>query len=274
MLAPIMMLFTDTHAHLSMVGERLGRAALDALLADYGEAWRASLAEGAPGPLVVDAGTEADDLPRRRLFVGEKPFLRFAAGIWPSHSALIQPKARLAVLESTIASDRVGVSALGECGLDYHHSEGTPEAQRELFAAQIAMAQRFGLPLIVHSRDAAADSLDILQAERPTIPVIIHCFSYGPAELRKFLDLGCFISFAGNLSYKGSAPLRQACALVPENRLLLETDAPYMNPEPARGRPSCPRDVERSYLIAAELRGVKVEELAARVCASAHALFG
>ncbi|MDA8426402.1 MAG: TatD family hydrolase, partial [Treponema sp.] len=167
-----------------------------------------------------------------------------------------------------------GVAAIGECGLDYHHMNGLVGAQRELFVGQIELAERRGLPLVVHSRDAAADTLAVLRECRPRIPVILHCFGYGPGELEDFLALDCYISFAGNLSYKSARPLREACALVPRGRLLLETDAPYMNPEPRRGRPSTSADVERTYAVAAALRSTSVEELAATVSANARTLFG
>jgi TatD DNase family protein len=104
--------------------------------------------------------------------------------------------------------------------------------------------------------------------------VVIHCFGYGPEEARAFLELGCWISFAGNLTYKGSEALRAALALVPDERLLLETDAPYMNPMPKRGKPSSPADIARTYALAAELRGVAVEDLAETVSRNAHRLFG
>ncbi|HUW39570.1 MAG TPA: TatD family hydrolase [Rectinemataceae bacterium] len=266
------MIYTDTHAHLSLVAEELGFAAVSALLLDYEAAWSAG---GAAHALILDPGVEADDLPKRRSLLGDRPFLRYAAGIWPSEEALAEPASQLKRLAAALdAGAAAGVAAIGECGLDYHHMNGPAAAQRELFEAQIELAERRGLPLIVHSRDAAADTLAILGARKPRIPVVLHCYGYGPGELEDFLALGCYISFAGNLSYKSARPLREACALVPGGRLLLETDAPYMNPEPRRGRPSTSADVERTYAVAAALRSTSVEELAATVSANAHSLFG
>lgn len=268
------MVFTDSHAHLRLVAEELGDEAVTGLLQEYDAAWRLT---GGEGPLLVDAGVDADDLPARRELAGDRPFLRYAAGIWPSAEALAEPELHLARLEAAAgAATAAGgpLAAIGEGGLDYHHMNGSREAQRRLFAAQLALADRLRLPMIVHSRDAAADTLDLLTALRPSIPVVLHCYGYGPAEIDAFLALGCWVSFAGNLSYRSAAALREACAALPLERLLLETDAPYLNPEPRRGRPSSPADVARTYDIAAQLHALPVEELAAIVTANARGIFG
>jgi TatD DNase family protein len=272
------MVLTDSHAHLTSVAESLGADALRVILDEYEAA--------AAAPLLVDIGTEPGDLPSRAALLEiarRTSFLRLSAGAWPSAESLADPRSSLAGLEAAVAAaarDGARVAAIGEGGLDYHHMEGPREAQAALFEGQLALAARLGLPMIVHSREAFADTLAIVAAARPSptafeaSPVIIHCFGYGPDEARAFLDSGCFVSFAGNLTYKGARPLREACALVPADRLLLETDAPYMNPMPLRGRPSSPRDVERTYEAAAILRGAEPGELAETVARNARALFG
>jgi TatD DNase family protein len=288
------MIFTDSHAHLSSVAEGLGAGPFAALLAAYAAAGEEAARAGLTPPLLLDPGTEPEDLPARMALLeplrepSRAAFLRLAAGVWPSAENLASPSASLAALEAAIAeAERAGlrVAAIGEGGLDYHHAEGSKEAQAELFAGQLDLASRLSLPMIVHSRDAADDSLALvgraLSGDRAKAgegapsgpPVLIHCFGYGPAEARAFLDLGCWISFAGNLTYKKSEPLREACAVVPADRLLLETDAPYMNPMPLRGKPSGPADIGRTYALAAELRGVSVEALAETVSRNARALF-
>jgi TatD DNase family protein len=276
--------FTDTHAHLSMVAHRLGRPALDALLARYADTVGEPALDGhdsagsanLPEPLVLDPGVEADDLGDRVRLLAGYAFVRLAAGIWPSNEALKNPAAHFALLEKSIkeAGGASSIVAIGEGGLDYHHMNGEKEAQRKLFVMQLDLASRMGKPILVHSRDSAVDSLDILRSERPSVPVVLHCFGYGPDEAKAFLDCGCYISFAGNLTYRKAGALREACALVPAERLLLETDSPYMNPEPFRGRPSTPLDVERCYSAAATIRGIAIEELALLVSATAHRLFG
>jgi TatD DNase family protein len=289
------MTFTDSHAHLPSVADKLGAEALRAILESYAEAGAAAAREGRTGPLLLDPGTEPGDLPGRiALLEGAiaSGFLRLAAGIWPSAENLASPARSLAALESAIgdasrvassggdARAAVRIAAIGEGGLDYHHMEGSKAAQFELFSGQLDLASRLGLPMIVHSREAAADTLALIAAARPgpaslrAAPILIHCFGYGPEEARAFLDAGCWISFAGNLTYKGSEALRAALALVPEERLLLETDSPYMNPMPRRGKPSSPVDIERTFVAAAEIRGLAVEALAERVSGNARLLFG
>jgi TatD DNase family protein len=281
------MIFTDSHAHLSSVAEELGAASLSSLLDDYAAAAEAAAREGHPTPLLLDPGTEPDDLPKRvdLLRPPERAsYLRLAAGVWPSAGSLSSPSRSLETLEDAIAeASRAGirVAAIGEGGLDYHHMEGPREAQAELFSGQLALASRLSIPMIVHSREAAADTLALVESALAGSrgagrgrAVVIHCFGYGPDEARAFLALGCLVSFAGNLGYKGSEPLRAALALVPDDRLLLETDAPYMNPPPRRGRPSSPADIGRTYALAAELRGVPVEALAETVSRNARRLFG
>ena len=273
------MIFTDTHAHLSLISEELGAEALGSLLGAYAEAHAEAVSEGRLCPILLDPGVEPKDLPERLDLVGGNPpsFLRLAGGVWPSAENLASPASSLDCLSASIAEmSRRGirVAAIGEGGLDYHHMDGSKALQAELFEGQIALASSLGLPLIVHSRDASADTLSLIANAGISTPVIIHCFSYGSVELAGFLDLGCWISFAGNLTYKKSGALREACAMVPEDRFLLETDAPYMNPMPRRGTSATPLDVERTYAAAAELRGVGIVELAETVTSNAHSLFG
>jgi len=273
--------FTDSHAHLPMVAEELGAAALDGVLAEYEAAAASASREGRAPPLLLDAGTDPGDLGARVELMAparRSAFLRLSAGVWPSAENLASPVASLAALESAVDAARRGgveIAAIGEGGLDYHHMEGSRAAQVELFEGQLELASRLGLPMIVHSREAFADTLAIVAgAARAGLRVLIHCFGYGSAEARAFLDSGCFVSFAGNLTYKGADALREACAAVPADRLLLETDAPYMNPMPRRGRPGSPLDVCRTYEAAAALRGAGVEELAETVSLNARTLFG
>lgn len=278
------MTFSDTHAHLSLVAEELGIDALRGVIAEYEAARAGAAKEGRGGPLLVDPGVDAGDLGPRAALLGEAgalpgdgSFLRLAAGVWPSAAALADPSAAAAALEASVAESAIAgrpCAAIGECGLDYHHMEGPRERQMELFEAQLALAGRLGLPLVVHSRDAFDDTLALLAGARLSRPIVVHCFGYGAREARALLDLGCYVSFAGNLTYKKSGALRDACALVPLDRLLLETDAPYMCPEPRRGRPSTPLDVGRTYAAAAAVRGAAVAELSQAVSDNAVAIFG
>jgi TatD DNase family protein len=129
------------------------------------------------------------------------------------------------------------------------------------------------LPVIIHSRDAPEETVEIL-GRYADVHGVIHCFSYTQAEAKIFLDMGYFISFAGNLTYKNAGVLRDACRAVPVSRLLLETDCPYLAPVPFRGKPADPGMVEENYKLAAELRETNVVTLAEQITANVKELFG
>jgi TatD DNase family protein len=135
---------------------------------------------------------------------------------------------------------RPRVVAVGECGLDYHYDHSARDVQREAFAAQVALAHDCHLPLVIHTREAWADTLSILAAEGVPETTVFHCFTGGPDEARRCLDLGAHLSFSGIVSFKTADDVRAAAALCPDDRLLVETDAPYLAPVPHRGRPNEP----------------------------------
>ncbi len=264
------LLYTDTHAHLSLCEQRIGRHKLFSLLDEYEELRRGSA--DSPKPFIVDVGTEAGDLAPRLGVFGRYAWLKFSAGIWPSQTALDNQDESLSRLKDDCASGRV--AAIGECGLDYFHMDGSRGAQIRLFEKQIELAGEQSLPLIVHSRDAFEDTFSVLKTGGARLRAIIHCFSYSPAEAEQFLSLGFYLSFAGNLSYRNAPQLREALRLVPDSRLLLETDAPYLNPEPLRGKPASSADIARTYEIAAGLRNSTADKLAGIVQQNAGIIFG
>ena len=264
------MFYTDTHAHLSFCKQRIGFQKLFSLLDRYDELWRSSV--DLPKPFIVDVGTEAGDVSSRLGAFGRYSWLKFSAGIWPSRAALEHQDESLIRLKDDCNSERI--SAVGECGLDYFHMAGSRDAQIRLFEKQIEVARERKLPLIVHSRDAFDDTFSVLKAGATSLKVIIHCFSYSPAEAEQFLSLGFYLSFAGNLSYRNAPQLREALCKVPDSRLLLETDAPYLNPEPLRGKPATSADIVRTYEIAAGLRNSTSEKLAEIVQQNAETIFG
>lgn len=242
--------YTDSHAHLSYVAERLGEAEIERVAALY---------EGS-GALILDPGVEPGDFKARKARFGGYGFVRFAAGVWPDPTPFASLDAALASLEHDIRDG--ACAAVGECGLDYHWRHGGPEAQERLFRGQAELAARYGKPLIVHSREAYDDTLRVVKEYAAKVPTVIHCFGYGADEAEAFLKAGCYISFAGNLTYPKADPLRRALAITPGDKLLLETDAPYMNPLPRRGKDSSPLDIGRSYEAAALIRAAELEELA------------
>lgn len=163
--------------------------------------------------------------------------------------------------------------AIGECGLDYFYEHSPRDEQREAFSTQIALAKRYGLALVVHTRDAWDDTLDILTSDGPPEQFVIHCFSGGPAEARRCLELGAYLSFSGIVTFKNAGTVREAAELCPSDRILIETDAPYLAPVPHRGKPNEPGFVAIVGAALAELRGVAADRFGAQVRANTAALF-
>ncbi|MEO6651798.1 MAG: TatD family hydrolase [Ilumatobacteraceae bacterium] len=169
--------------------------------------------------------------------------------------------------------DRPRVVAVGEAGLDYFYEHSPRPAQAKAFASQIQLAQEHDLPLIIHTRDAWADTFAILDAEGVPDRTILHCFTGGPDEARKGLDRNMFVSFSGIVTFKSAADVQAAARLVPDANLLIETDAPYLAPVPHRGKPNQPAWVADTARFVADLRDVAVDELAALTYANGLAAF-
>jgi TatD DNase family protein len=163
--------------------------------------------------------------------------------------------------------------AIGETGLDFYHDYAPRADQERAFSAQIALAREVGKPLVIHTRAAEQDTLAQLAAEAQGVSVVLHCFSM-PAYLEECLQRGYAISFAGNVTYKSAADLADAARRVPDERLLVETDAPYLTPQAVRKHPNQPAFVAHTAAFLAQLRGVTVEELGAAVQGTAARVFG
>jgi TatD DNase family protein len=161
--------------------------------------------------------------------------------------------------------------AIGETGLDYYRDYAPHEAQRQLFQAHLALAEELGRPVVIHCRAADADVARALGDFDGT--VILHCFS-SPGLLRPALDRGYYVSFAGNVTYPNAYDLRSAAHEIPDERLLAETDSPYLSPQPRRGRPNEPANLVHTVAALAELRGLAPEELAVQLDRNADAAFG
>jgi TatD DNase family protein len=136
--------------------------------------------------------------------------------------------------------DRPGVVAVGECGLDYYYDHSPRDTQRAMFAAQVQLAHQLDLALVIHTRDAWPDTFDVLDAEGVPERTVFHCFTGGPDEARSALDRGAFLSFSGIVTFKNAPEVREAAALAPHDRYLVETDAPYLAPVPNRGKKNQP----------------------------------
>src|ERR1700683_3953251 len=175
-----------------------------------------------------------------------------------------------------VARTRNGkVVALGEAGLDYHYDNSPREAQERGFRSHIAAARETGLPLVIHSREADDDTARILEEEtgQGAFPAVLHCFTGGPDLARRAIALGLFISFTGILTFKNSTALRAIAAELPPDRILVETDAPYLAPSPFRGKRNEPAYVGEVAKVLAEARGVPFEEIAQQTTANFFALF-
>jgi TatD DNase family protein len=256
----------DTHCHF-------------ALLADAGEALYSIIhnAKKVDVNSYVDISVGTGDFVRRSALVKEAAGVS-GAGIWmtagispyyagrrvPGDVDLVQRQARGESM----------VIAIGEIGLDYHHDWGSRAQQMELFSEQVEAAEGLDLPVVVHMRDSDADTLDVLGRRKPARGGIIHCFSSGTESARGFLDLGFYLSFAGNLTYRGSNAVREAARFVPSDRYLVETDSPYLSPGGLRGRRNEPGFLKITAEFLAELRGVPFERLAEETTRNAEAALG
>jgi TatD DNase family protein len=177
------------------------------------------------------------------------------------------------VLDEALASHPGLVVAVGECGLDYHYDHSPRPVQRAMFAAQIALAKERDLTLVVHTREAWDDTIDILSgADRPE-RVVVHCFTGGPDEARRCLELDAFLSFSGIVTFKTAEDVRGAAALCPLDRLLVETDAPFLAPVPHRGEDNRPALVPVVGRAVATVKSITAEELSASSRAAAHVAF-
>lgn len=201
------------------------------------------------------------------------PHVLAGAGIHP-HSALTATPEALTELESILArADENRVAAVGECGLDYHYDFAPRDAQKACFDAQIALSVKYGLPLVIHDREAHADTLELLRPY-PAARGVFHCYS-GSAEMAAIVvKMGYYISFAGSVTFKNAHRLRDAARAVPAGRLLVETDAPYLAPEPFRGRRGDSRMITHILRVLAEVRGETPEALEELTWENARRLLG
>lgn len=251
---------TDTHIHLHFPQYDADRDAVIRCAIEGGVRY------------FVNVGTDLEDS-RKALAVAETyPEVYAAIGYHP-HETQHAREADLAALEKLLSHPKV--VALGEVGLDYFHEHSPRDVQKQLLATFLGWYERSGKPLMIHCRDAYDDLLAILKDHsRAPYRGTLHCYSSDAATMQKFVDLGFHISFGGALTYKKNDRLREACALCPKDRLLLETDAPYLAPQSRRGERNEPLYVVETAACAAKLHGMSVETLADLTTTNARKLFG
>ena len=167
------------------------------------------------------------------------------------------------------------VVAIGETGLDYYYNHSPKETQRAAFARFIELAHRVKKPVVCHIRDAHEEAREILVAGRAIeLGCVIHCFTGTPDDARAYAELGCYVSFSGIVTYKTAQPLRDAVPLVPKDRLLIETDCPYLSPIPKRGKRNEPAFLRHTAEVVAQAAGMDFEELARQTTENACRVFG
>jgi len=199
----------------------------------------------------------------------------FAAAIHPHRAGAYAGRAADAATVTARAVDGAKAVAVGEIGLDYHYDFAPKDVQREVFAAQVELAVSRGLPVVIHTREATDDTMAVLrEAGGGQVRGVMHCFSGSLAEARLALDLGFYISLSGILTFPKAGELRDTARQLPVDRLLVETDAPFLAPVPNRGKRNEPAWVRATLETLAGVHGTPVEVMASQVAHNFHALVG
>jgi len=263
---PLPLPVVDTHCHLDATEELSGLDPADAL----------ARAAAVGVTRVVQVGCDVASS-RWAVAAAERwPSVVAGVAVHPNDAARLGAGLADALAEVADLARHPRVRAVGETGLDHYR---TPDAagraaQRESFAAHIAIAKAAGRTLVIHDRDAHAEVLDVLDAEGPPERVVMHCFSGDADVARACLDRGAHLSFAGTVTFKNNGHLREALALAPLDRVLVETDAPYLTPTPLRGRPNASYLVPHTARAMATVRGLELDVLCRALDANAEAAFG
>lgn len=249
----------DTHAHYDDEAFDADREALLAAMPESGVS------------LILDPGCDLASS-RRAVELAEKfPYVYAAVGWHPENCAPYTPES-LDTLREWAVHDKV--VAIGEIGLDYHWEENPPrEFQHEVFRAQLALAQELSLPVIVHDRDAHADCLAII-GEFPTVRGVFHCYSGSTEMAQELLRRGWYLGFDGPLTYKNAKKTVEVARIAPLDRILLETDSPYLSPVPVRGTRNDSRNIRYIAETLASLRGLGADEIIRITAENGKRLFG
>lgn len=210
---------------------------------------------------MVTIGTRVKRFPEVRAIAERFEDVFCSVGTHPHHTAE-EPEVSVGDLVAIAAHPKV--VAIGETGLDYFYKNSPPEAQEKGFRTHAAAARETGLPLVIHARDADADIARILEEEtaKGILNAVLHCFTGGADLARRAVAIGHYVSFSGILTFKKSEDLRRIAAQLPEDRILVETDAPYLAPEPWRGKRNEPAYVAETARVLAEVRNVAPERIA------------
>ncbi|MDP3446942.1 MAG: TatD family hydrolase [Eubacteriales bacterium] len=249
----------DTHAHLLDDQFDLDRNALIASLPEAGVSG------------FVEACVEAEDIPKIQALTLLYDFVYGSAGIHP-HAASKADNTNLLRVERALAQKKI--VAVGEIGLDYHYDFSPREAQREALSNQLDLAIAAKKPVIIHDREAHGDVMAMLSARKGRLGGVLHCYSGSYEDAVKYIDMGYYIAFGGALTFKNATKQRAIAEKLPLSRLLIETDCPYMTPEPHRGERNSPLLIHLTLEMLAKVRGISIEEAANAVNQNATDLFG
>ncbi len=236
----------DTHAHLSSKDFDEDREKII----------KEGIKSGVTGIICLYSDFKEENLEDFFKLIEAHNFIYGAIGIHP-HQAVIYNEIRQRFENSL---KRPEIIALGEIGLDYYYKNSSTVVQKEIFRKQLQLAKLFKLPVIIHSRDSMEDTLQIIKEEKISSGVM-HCFSGNKEELKECLELGFYISLSGIVTFPKAKMMKEIAGLIPINRLLLETDAPYLAPQPVRGKRNEPSFIKHTYGEVALIRGISLSEL-------------
>jgi TatD DNase family protein len=252
----------DSHCHL----------ADDAFAGDLGDVIGRARAAGVTSALCILSAGDAAESTAAATVRALWPEVRFSLGIHPHKAGDFAGRlehARATVREGVVGE---GARAIGEIGLDYHYDFSPRDVQQAVFRTQVRLAVELALPVIIHTREATDDTFAILREAGPSLRGVFHCFTGDPGMARDALDMGFYVSLAGIVTFPRAEALREVATLVPADRLLIETDAPYLAPVPHRGKRNEPAFVGHVAETIAALRGVPAAELGAQVARNFEAL--
>jgi TatD DNase family protein len=259
-----MIMLVDSHAHLDMPQFEADRDAVIARAREVGVS------------AILTLGVDGDSSQRAIALAQQYEGVYAAVGIHPHEAQHATPDVYRAFVGFAREREANRIIAWGEIGLDYHYNHSAPDVQRREFRRQIRLARELDLPVCIHSREAHDDVLTILDEEKAIdVGVVMHCFSGDEQVARRCLDLGFYISFAGPVTFTNARTLPAVVPLVPDDRLLIETDAPYLSPHPWRGREHRNEPARVAVIAArlAELRGVSAEAVGRAAMQNFHTLF-
>jgi len=247
----------DSHAHLTS----------DSIFSDIDAVLERARQAGITS--IVNICTESHELERGKELSKRYPWVYHAASTTPHDVEPLGEKEFAYFASEAKAGTLV---AVGETGLDYHYAHSKPEIQKQFLRRYLHLASECGLPVVIHCREAFADFFDILDAEYEGSGVL-HCFTGTASEAKQVLERGWYVSFSGIVTFKKSVELQEVAKIVPLDRLLIETDAPYLAPQGHRGKPNEPSYIRETAQCIANLKGVSVEELIRVTAENARDLF-